>query len=177
MQAGVDAVGEKTQTVASVMQQVQGLKGQLNADGLNSLDAVIDRAERTQQATQGIMETIGVTDPLHALSKNNAEEYSTADFANLFIYLALVPVIFMRLRDIGLHSPVAMWSVAAGSYATIIADGLNMFHIYTIPFVPSAGMATLSFFCMMWLCTHKSADRTEHHRKNYMPGDSENDPY
>jgi uncharacterized membrane protein YhaH (DUF805 family) len=198
MQGGVETLTGKVQQIAPVIENARGMSTSGGNIGSMDIESILRSHEKTRAIAQEFVATMqddGSGNSNAESMRRQAGEFDLdTDYSidtpsdrfvlkdlvkvlNVAIYVFLIPIMFMRMRDMGLRSNVSMWVTIAAVYGTFAADALSMFNILEVGFVLNAMLAVLSFFIFMWLCTHKTKKMEEAPHKNYMPGDNTNDPY
>ena len=95
---------------------------------------------------------------------------------DILIYLLMIPVVRMRLRDGGKWDGLGHWFILFAAYSALLLDGLGSLGILTLGASENIAAQVASFFAFLWLCMKKSEARSAS-RDGYLPGDSPDDPY
>lgn len=175
------STAQKADQYAPVMNMLKsGLSGQNNIDS-RDVQGFLKQSENTRNATRQMMDVFDFQSLEKASVGIQDEPKKGVDFGNLLnflIYLALIPIVMMRLRDLG------KWGNTLYVYTGVVYSGIaiestkSLLHIQ-FPMLLSASAGILSFIMISWLCMGGSKVRpSEIHREdNYMPGDNPDDPY
>lgn len=176
-----ESTTQKAGEYAPVMNMLKdGLSGKNNIDS-RDVQGFLRQSENTRDATRQMMDafnfqslekaSVGIEDkPEGGLDLGN--------FLNFLIYLALVPIVMMRLRDLGKWGN-SLYVYTAAVYSGILIDSFKALLGMNFSVSISAAGSILSFILISWLCMGGSKVRpSEIHREdNYMPGDNPDDPY
>ncbi|MFT7432931.1 MAG: uncharacterized membrane protein YhaH (DUF805 family) [Alphaproteobacteria bacterium] len=175
MNTGVEMVTQQADKYKPLMDIAeQALEG-VNGYDVYDVKGAMDKSQKTRDVTRQLMRDFGVGAPQKSTSEKGV---GIADILNLVIFIALIPVVHMRLRDLGKWGN-EMWLYTALVYSGIAADSLKSVLGISLPFVLTAVLGILTFILLSWLCMAKTkkTESTVNQDDTYMPGDNPNDPY
>lgn len=143
------------------------------------VEGVLEYTERSHEAMDGLMEGFGIRDDFSYQPPKTKSSFNKIALINILIYIVLVPIVMMRLRDL------AKWGNTLYVYTGLVYSGIaldafkNLFGL-TLPLSLSVTSGALTFILLSWLCMAQSKVRKPSQRsaaENQMPGDSPDDPY
>lgn len=174
-----ESTGQKADEYAPVMNMLkQGLSGGNNYDTLD-VEGVLRQSENTRDATRELMsaldfQSFGKSKPAPTKQKS----FNLGEVLNFFIYIALVPIVMMRLRDLGKWGD-SLYLYTGLAYSGIFLDIVKSLFGFNVPLLVTSAAGVLSFVLISWLCMGASRKRKRDLNKddNYMPGDRPDDPF
>lgn len=169
----------KSDQYAPVMNMLKStLEGGGHIDA-RDVEGVLRRSENTRETTRDLMdefdfESLGETS---AVSSKN-DNPSLGDGLNFLIYLVLVPIVMMRLRDLGKWNE-QLYIFTGLVYSGVIVDAGKSLLSMSFPLWLSGLAGVISFVLISWLCMAAGKKRRTdvYQSDTYMPGDSPDDPY
>lgn len=139
---------ETADAMLGLQKSVEGI--QLN--GLDEAGSMIDQIQNTRDAASKFIDVTG----LGSASGIKADKgLDIANILQLLILMALVPIIQMRLRDVGKTEIAELWVYSILIYFAVILDIAKVFYI-DVPAYITAPAALISFFTVAWLCGRDS---------------------
>ena len=172
---------QKAGEYAPVMNMLKdGLSGKNNIDS-RDVQGFLRKSESTRNATRQMMDAFDFQSLEKAsvgIKEKPKSGLDLGDFLSFLIYLGLIPIVMMRLRDLGKWGN-ALYVYTAVVYSGILVDSAKSLLHMDFPISVSAAASILTFVLVSWLCMGGSRIRpSEIHREdNYMPGDNPDDPY
>ena len=174
MNNGLAGISEKSDEYAPLIGMIDEFSTNTDNVDTNDVDSIenyLDEAQRTRDITRQVMKMLDFNDT----QEPKTLEPSWGSSLNFLIFLALIPIVQMRLRDMGKWG-AEVWVYTGLIYGSIVLDSLTSLISITFPFLLTATASVLTFILISWVCVGKTSNRANN-TKNYMPGDSPNDPY
>lgn len=142
------------------------------------IEKVLQKSQNTRDITRQLMRDLSMAGQGEPSAQSKNKPTSFGDILNLLIFIGLIPIVHMRLRDIGKWN-TEMWVYTAFIYSGIVSDSLKSIFNISFPFVVTSVLGVVTFIMLTWLCIAKSKDivRSGSVSDTFMPGDKPNDPY
>ena len=163
----VVAFQEKAQEVMTTgqgsMQMVQNILGSVSNPTYGGDDADSVRSIQEQRQTMNnLVGASGLLDIGQQPRKHIKEKDTTpwADILSFVILMSLIPLVQMRLRDVGKGGETELWVFTGLIYIAVLFDGLKTILGISMPGFISMIAAGLSFVVLGWLCMKASASYT-----------------
>jgi len=175
-----ESASHKTQQYAPVMNMLKdGLSGQKSLDSTD-LQGFLQNESQKREAVRGLMDEFDLNSVMQgqSVAQSKKKETRFSDFLNILIYLALVPIVMMRWRDLGKWENSLMIYTGL-TYSALLLDVLYSVFSVQVAVGLKGACAVVSFVMFSWLCMGGSKKRQRDivQGDTYMPGDSPDDPY
>ena len=163
---------EMMQTSQNSMQMVKSILGTVASPTYGSDDASQVRSIQEQRQTMNnLVGASGLLDIGQQPRKHIREKATTpwADILSFIILISLIPLVQMRLRDVGKGGETELWVFTGLIYTAVLFDGLKTILGISMPGFISMIAAGLSFVILSWLCMKKSAAYTPPSERSVAP--------
>lgn len=170
------------QGLSSLVGQVLGGAGQssgmpMNIDAqqlLNNPQKLLQDLQQNRNNMQNIVHSgEQFLDGFSAPEKGGSSLDKYLSFA---IYLLMIPVVRMRIRDGGYFYGAGHFVILMAAYAAPLLDMFSTLGFLSLDTMANVLAQVFSFFAFMWLCA-KGTERRRAMKDRYLPGDSPDDPY
>jgi hypothetical protein len=177
-----ESTSQKADQYAPMMSMLKsGLSGEQNLDATD-IQGILKRSEQTRENTRDLMEVFdfqSFQNPnLEEPTSKSKKKTGLGEILNFLIYLGLIPIVMMRLRDLG------KWENSCYIYTGLVYGGIALDSLKSLlgmsfPLWLTSAAGILSFILISWLCMGNTKIRPKdiHKEDNYLPGDRPDDPY
>lgn len=179
-----ESTSQKTNQYAPVMNMLKdGLSGNQSLDSMDmDIESTLKRSEQTRESTRALMDVFDFQSFQNEAATGKAPEpekgKGLGDILSFLIYLSLIPVVMMRLRDLGKWGD-SCYIYTGLVYSGIALDSLKNLLGLSFPLLLTSAAGILSFVLISWLCMANTKIRPKdmHREDNYVAGDKPDDPY
>ena len=162
---------EMMQTSQNSMQMVQSILGTVSNPSYGGDDATSVRSIQEQRQTMNNL--VGASGLLD-IGKQPQQPQTRAttpwaDILSFIILISLIPLVQMRLRDVGKGGETELWVFTGLIYTAVLFDGLKTILGISMPGFISMVAAGVSFVILGWLCMKASAAYTPPSERSVAP--------
>tara|TARA_R110000868_G_scaffold218576_1_gene468886 strand:- start:29074 stop:29724 length:651 start_codon:yes stop_codon:yes gene_type:complete len=178
MNSGMAGMMEEAQQYAPLISAAEEMMDGGEVDTYN-IEETLNHSKQTRDITRQLMRDLGMNAPT-AQSQNLEKKHGIkwGALLNILVFIALIPIIQMRLRDLNKWGQTNLVYVGL-VYTGIANDALKDLFAIELPTFISASLGILTFVLVSWLCmsNSKKAHISGSAQDNLMPGDKHDDPY